>query len=248
MLRPYTTHYFFSLLLAAVSLNSACSLWSGSAPATIDPPAPASQHTAVALPFSTKEPQTYQAEMIVSFPGDAAVTEQRYFTARDGERRRTDRELPGKETLSVLELTGGKQLILQQQKKCSPAEDAALPTRQGEAFTDFMTNEWLSERIPASYQEQGAEDVNGKSLKKYSVKFEKGGSQATVWIDEALGIPVKTEIYDLKDGQISNKVTTEFRNLKLSIDSNVFEKPPGCQNITAKEMKKLLWQERLNAE
>jgi hypothetical protein len=211
------------------------------------------------LPFSTKEPTVYQADIVVSFPvgpaGDAAA-EQKYFVARDAETRRTDYELSDKDTLSVLEKPEGKTLALLQQKKCStedPGSSGISVQSQTGSLRESLTTGWLAEDIPANFADLGKEDVGEKQLAKYRVRFEKRGnvesqSEALVWVDPDMNMPVRTELYDLKDGQQLNKVSTEFRNLKLAVEPGVFDLPPGCQIIPAKEMQKILRQLRLSAE
>jgi len=201
----------------------------------------------------------YQADIVISFPsgpvGDAAG-EQKYFVARDGETRRTDYQLSDKETVILLEKPDGRTLILLPNKKCA-AEDTSVPgsalPSQNESLKESLTTAWLAEEIPANFADLGKEEINGKALAKFRVRFEKRGSvesasEALVWVDTELGMPVKTELYTIKNDQQLNKVATEFRNLKLSVESGVFDLPAGCQNIPFKEMQKLLRQERLSAE
>jgi hypothetical protein len=256
MRRPHTTHYFFWLLIAAISLNSACSSCAQKAPAPGDGPAAPVPPVVSSLPFSTKEPARYQADIVISFSGDGAAAEQKYFTARDSEKRRTDYELSGKDTMSVLDLPEGKTIILLPQKKCALEEKSAVGNTippQNESFSEFLTNSWLAEKIASNFESLGKENLAGKPLAKYRVRFEKTGgveniSEAVVWVDEELGMPVKTEFYSLKDGQKINLFTTEFRNIKLDPEAGVFDKPEGCQNIAGKDMQKILRQERLDAE
>lgn len=205
------------------------------------------------LPFSTKEPERYQAEIVISFPEGGRDAEQQYFTARDGERRRIDYPLPYGKTLVLLEGPDGKTIVLLPQKKCSvenknPSAGAAAPP--GEAFGEFLTTGWLAEKIPAGFEDLGKEETGGKLLAKFRVRFEKNGgaestSEAIVWVDEEIGMPVKTEFYSPADGRPLNKVTTEFRNLKLDVEPGIFDIAAGCQNISAAEMQKILRQERL---
>ncbi|HEV7643558.1 MAG TPA: hypothetical protein VGO50_06380 [Pyrinomonadaceae bacterium] len=217
------------------------------------------------MPFSTKEPAVYQAELVISFPAPNAeapnaeaaensLTEQIYFIAKDGETRRIDYELSEKDTLSVLEKPDGKTLVLLPQKKCS-VEETGQPagSQPGDSLRESLTTGWLAEKIPSNFTALGKVEVNGKMLDKYQVRFEKRGSvesqsEAIVWVDAELGMPVRTELYTVKNDRQLNKVITELRNLKLSVDAGVFDPPPGCQNIPAKEMQKLLRQERSNSE
>lgn len=256
MLRAHTTHYLFVFLITTISLTSACSYCGKKEPAPGEALAPPA--TIVnALPFSTKEPALYQAELVISFPapnaGDSPI-EQKYFIAKDGETRRIDYELSEKYTLSVLERPDGKTLVLLPQKKCSAEEASpAAGPQPGDALLESLTTGWLAEKIPSNFTALGKEEINGKMLDKYQVRFEKRGSvesqsEGLVWVDAELGMPVKTELYTVKNGQQLNKVITELRNLKISVDPGVFDPPPGCQNIPAKEMQKLLRQERSDSE
>ncbi len=259
MLRAHTTHYLFIFLITTISLTSACSYCGKKEPAPGEALAPPATIVNV-LPFSTKEPAAYQAELVISFPsqnGEGPVTEQKYFIARDGEIRRIDYELSEKDTLSVLEKPEGKTLVLLPQKKCS-VEETGQPagSQPGDSLRESLTTGWLAEKIPSNFTALGKEEVSGKLLDKYRVRFEKRGSvesqsEALVWVDAELGMPVRTELYTVKNGQQSNKVITELRNLKLGVDPGVFDPPPGCQNIPAKEMQKLqrqVGQERSDSE
>jgi hypothetical protein len=252
MLRPHTTYYLFVFLITTISLTSACSYCGKKEPAPGEALAPPA--TIVnALPFSTKEPAVYQAELVISFPGgdtEDSVTEQKYFIAKDGETRRIDYELSDKDILSMLEKPDGKTLVLLPQKKCS-LEEAGQPagSQPGDSLRESLTTGWLAEKIPSNFTALGKEELNGKLLDKYQVHFEKRGSvesqsEALVWVDAELGMPVKTELYTVKNDRQSNKVITELRNVKLGVDPGVFDPPPGCQNIPAREMQKLLRQER----
>jgi outer membrane lipoprotein-sorting protein len=211
------------------------------------------------LPFSTKEPSLYQADLVISFPSADTVadtvSEQKYFIARDGETRRTDYQLSEKDTMVLLEKPDGKAIILLPQKKCSTEEAAGAGnpvTSQNQSLKESLTTGWLAEKIPANFTDLGKEDMGGKMLSKYRVRFEKTGGvesrgEALVWVDAELGMPVKTEIYSLKNDQPANKVITEFRNLKLSVDPGVFNLPAGCQNISAKEMQNIMRQMKLDS-
>lgn len=258
MLRARKTHYLFWLLIAYISLTIGCNSSCNRTAPTGQDPTPLVQPAISELPFSTREPAVYQAEIVITISGDGIASEQKYFTARDGEKRRTDHHLSQQNMLTILDLAEGKTLALQPQKgekKCSAEKVSTVggSATQGEAFTDFLTNEWLAEKIAAGFEDLGKEDIAGKSLAKFKVRFEKVNgveniSEATVWVDDELGMPVRTEFYSLKDGQRVNSIVTEFRNIKLSVEPHTFAKPEGCKDVSVDEMQKTLWQEKLNAE
>jgi hypothetical protein len=254
MLRKRTTHYLFLLLIASLYLNSSCSYCGRTEQAPVESPGTPSPIVNT-LPFSTKEPATYQADIVITFaPGETGV-EQKYFTAREGDSRRTDYQLPGAETVSLLEKPEGRMLVLRPQNKCAADDTQAggFVASQMQSLKDSLTTGWLAENIPSGFSEAGKENIAGKSLTKCRVNFMKRAgvesqSEAMVWVDPELGMPVKTEAYSTKDGKAVNKMTTEFRNLKLSVDPGVFDPPQGCQNISFKELQRILQSERLGAE
>lgn len=203
-------------------------------------------------PFSTKEPERYQATMVIT--GDvneqssaADFNNQQMFIARDGERRRVDYGLKQGAKLSYLQLPDGLFLVLPAQKiyaEIKPGEDAgtqALPAGEAE---DFSPDKLLNEsQAGARYEKLGAEDLNGRATTKYRVTSVAQTSEAKatavetlVWVDESLGMPIKSETVSKGEGAREGKFTMELRDIKQEVEASLFELPQGFKKVDAREI------------
>ncbi|HKQ99196.1 MAG TPA: hypothetical protein VJT09_00905 [Pyrinomonadaceae bacterium] len=201
-------------------------------------------------PFATREAERYQALRVTTSSGGtgAAGTESsQTFIARDGNRRRENYTLAG-EKFSRLELPEGIYLLLPSKKLY--AELKTEPGRvdgEREAATlppDFSPEKLLNEERPESvYEKLGEETLNGRAAVKYrvTVRGKTGaGLQATtesvVWVDESLGMPVKTETTSIGGAADGARMTMELRDLKETVDAAVFELPPDYRRVEAREL------------
>ncbi|MGA9996319.1 MAG: hypothetical protein WBP93_12950 [Pyrinomonadaceae bacterium] len=208
-------------------------------------------------PFSTKEPERYQALMVVTgdmndqssqVAGAADFNNQQMFIARDGEKRRVDYGLNQGVKLSYLQLPNGLFLALPDEKIYAEIklgeENSAPNLPMGEA-EDFSPDRLLNEsHAGARYEKLGVEDLNGRATTKYRVTTvpaqtgeTKGAAVETiVWIDEALGMPVKSETTSTRDGASTGKFTMELRNIKQEVDARLFDLPQDYKKVDAKEI------------
>lgn len=143
--------------------------------------------------------------------------------------------------MSVIENAGAKTIGLREQKKCNSDAPPNNAPVEGESFSDFLTTAWLSGKVPASFEALGKEEIGGVRLNKFRVRFERPGdqpamSEALVWVDDAIGMPVRTEMFSLVNNLPVKQMTIEFRDLKLSVDPGAFDLPAGCKNVPAKEI------------
>ena len=181
-------------------------------------------------PFKTKEPDRYRATRITTTQhanGETHVT--RVFIARDGEMRRHE---SGTGTV-YLELPNARFVLLTGEKVyvdiTSTPEIA--PTEED------ITPEWIvhsAEAGTTSYQKLGMEVVGGRNAEKYriTVNTPTSGSvivsETLLWIDEALQMPVRSEM----KGSDGTRLTTELTDLSLDVDNRVFQVPEDYQKIT----------------
>lgn len=208
-------------------------------------------------PFSTKEPDRYQATRIVTsveYLDDSASAPKisRTLIARDGDSRREEYEA-GNETVVLLETPAGRFVILPAKKLYSdlnadPLDSAAL-TERGDASADLSSDRLLNEtRALARYERLGAERINGRATTKYRVTPEKtadnaanvaggkasseigAGGVTLIWIDDALGLPIRSEISSTA-GEHPGKQTVELRDLKETIDAGTFELPKDYRKV-----------------
>ncbi len=206
-------------------------------------------------PFQTKEPAKYQAQIVIATtlvngqsaplgPPLATVTQ---FVARDGDKRRLDYEvLPGVKTV-ILNTPAGSFLLLPQQKIYAEVKPEKATTTgkagteaQQESLEDFAPEKLLNPQLPgARHEKLGAEIVNGRAATKYrtlvtsSINGQSGTTETFLWIDEALGLPVKEESTSAQEGL---RRTLEYRDIKTEVNAALFDIPKDYRKVTQQEL------------
>ncbi len=206
-----------------------------------------------APPFSTREPEVYQAKIIFAFKFDETAenfVEQTYSVARDGENRRLNFEIAGKKITS-LQTSDGKRFVLLPARKVY----AEIGGASGENLTNIVPEEYSLGHLlhvkpaEAVFQPVGAEEIAARQTVKYRVDYgaiqqsETTLTETYVWADENLGFPVRTEIVSILDGKPSGaKSVVEVREIQTSVDSGVFALPKDYRKISPQEIQKLIRQ------
>jgi|GEM_PF-1447595 len=203
------------------------------------------------LPFQSKEPEKYQAKIVFAFKWDesnAETVEQTTFVARDELNRRLDFEIGDKRQISRLETADGKRFLLVPQRKIyAEISEAASEDLLTTAPEEYSLAHLLYAKPPeAKFQKIGAETINGKQLTKYMVDFgavrqsENAKTETAVWIDENLGLPVRTEITAIVDQKPNGaKSVTELRDFKSEPDITVFTVPADYRRVSVKEIQEI---------
>lgn len=226
--------FFISL----ATLTAACS-WRN---ANENTPPPASEiigERQSAIPFETREPEIYQTEIAIK----SGENERKIFTARNGGRRLTVFDKGEKGEFSRLENVGSSSLLSYPAQKVY-AEDATGTNIFTDDSGDFLTNEWLNQKTSASFEKLGAEN----NLTKFRVRFgdaENQISEAMIYVDENLRLPVRQEFYSLRDNQRTLNFSVELKDFKSSADENLFQPPAGFRKIPQAEFQKILRREKL---
>lgn len=91
---------------------------------------------------------------------------------------------------------------------------------------------------PATYEKLGMETVAGRNTTKYRVVVLSGAdsqNETLIWIDEALGIPVKSEMVSTSSGH-SSKVTMELKDVRLEVDERLFSWPSDYRKVEAQTL------------
>ncbi len=198
-------------------------------------------------PFSTKEPDRYQAFRITSFtetgsPENSSQSNQ-VLIARDGEKRREEYSAGGSGKIVYLEIPAGRFIVLPGNKLYADLSTASHDTDPGIRPHDSPDNspglspdQLLNEaHAPATYEKLGTETLAGRVTTKYRVVVLTGAdsqNETLIWIDEALGIPVRSEAMSRSSGHAS-KVTMELKDVKLEVDERLFSWPPGYRKVEA---------------
>ena len=192
-------------------------------------------------PFKTEEPQRYRATRTITTAvanGQTVVTKS--SIARDGELRREDSENNGQRVV-YLTLPEGRFVLLPDEKIFAAAtnETANNSEEPAETSPDRLLH---TELVTTGYQNLGSETAGGKNLQKYRIVVNNsaGGNvsvgETLLWFDEALHMPVKTEITS-PDG---TRVTTELANVVLNVDQKLFEIPKDFQKIDFNKLRERL--------
>ena len=210
------------------------------------------ESTSSTPPFATKEPERYQAmRVITSTGGSAAMSdgtpEGETFIARDGAKRREDYESVGGERISYLQLPDGNYVLLPARKMYAELKlgTHAMGDEQSTGVPpEFSPDKLLNEARPESrYERLGAETVNGRATVKYRVSIRgKTGAgrevntESLVWVDETLGMPIRSETASTGGSASGERITMELRDIKETVDAGVFDLPSDYRKVEAREL------------
>jgi len=232
-----------SVVFAAMFCQ-ACSLWqsseSGNANAFSAPFA--AQELKSKIPFSSKEPDVYQTEIVLTNYSGGEKSERRSFTARNGAKLRSDYE----NKISFLQPNENERFLIHNGKKIyvDSQTNSGLANETGDQIKDFLTTEWLNEKRGAAFENLGAE--NG--LTKYRARLEDAAnisSEVLIFVDENLKIPVRQEFYTVNGEQKILVFSMELQNLKLGTDDKLFELPENYRKVSSNEFQKAVRQEQV---
>ncbi len=207
-------------------------------------------------PFSTREPDRYQARRITSFTetgrtdNSSSSQSNQVLIVRDGEKRREEYSAGGIGKIVYLEIPAGRFIILPANKFYADLSAEQHNTDSGNDFPDdfpgLSPDQLLNEPpASASYQKLGSETLAGRLTTKYRVVVLSGVdsvNETLIWIDEALGIPVRSEAISKSNGT-SSKVTMELKDVKLEVDERLFSWPSDYRRVEARLIVELMRKE-----
>ena len=195
-------------------------------------------------PYSTKEPATYQARMVITTelpPEIAAVagsgaTSRETLIARDGNKRRSDfgpsGSTPGAYSLN---LPDGDFVVMPSKGLYAKIKTAGEPVNVASDLGLSPQRLMSEDTSSLAYELIGKEQVDGRSLTRYKVtsRTARNGAvtESTVWVDEALGMPVKVETCSGQTAENRSRFTVELRDVSLSVDPGLFEIPAGYKEV-----------------
>ena len=184
-------------------------------------------------PFQTREPERYRATRTITITtatGETIVT--KTLIARDGERRRNESD-----GTVYLELPEGRFVLIPGEKVY--ADVAVEP--------DLNTEEQVSPESlvhadtgTTSYQTLENEVIGARKTNKYRVIVNNSNTQnvrlseTLIWIDEALKLPVRSEMTS-PDG---TRIQMELSDLSLEIEGSVFQIPEDYEKVAFSEIRR----------
>lgn len=191
-------------------------------------------------PFQTKEPERYRAtRTITSVTADGKTTVTTSSTAKDGEMRRTESKVASR-TVVFLNLPEGSFVLLPDDRVyASISGESELGTAEdGEISPEKLLH---GDDVKTSYQTLGAEVIGGRNTNKYRVVVNGSNaasvsqSETLIWIDEALGMPIRSESKS-SDG---TSVTMELSDIALEVEKELFQVPDDYKKVTFGALSKL---------
>lgn len=219
---------FFGVFAFALVMSSACRFWQKAGGETPTPTPFTAEELTSEIPFSTKEPENFQVEIVIT----AKNSEFKIFAARAGNHRRVDFNAGTKKQVTYLHTN--KHYLIQQSKKIYVDDAEAEEFTVSENWMEFLTTEWLNNKTDVKFFKLDAEN----NLSKYRVVFgdaENAKSESLIFIDEAAGLPVRQEFYSVEGEQKTLTMTVELKNLKLEAASDLFAVPADYQKVSREE-------------
>ena len=226
---------FFGVFAFALTISSACRYCQNSERKTAAPTPFTAEELKSEIPFSTKEPEIFQVEIVVTANG----TENKMYVARNGNSRRFDYNFGSKNQVSMIQ--ADKNYLIIQSRKIY-AENTAENFTASENWTDFLTTGWLNAKTDVKFFNEGKEN----NLTKYRVIFgeaDNAKSESMIFIDESVNLPVRQEFYSLSGEQKTLTMIIELKNLKLEADADLFSVPKDFRKVSIEEIRSVLKKE-----
>jgi len=182
------------------------------------PAGPASQY-----PFSTREPEVFQANIVITSNG----VEKRWFLARNGPRWRLDIFAGGK--VSLTQITAGKVFLIDHDSKTyteEPQGGTTLSPPDPSLTSFFRGHDHLN------FDDIGSEG----GIRKYrAVTSDAAMEEIVIQIDEQSGMIVKQEFYAGTGENARLAAVYDVCDLKLEADDSVFALPAGYRAVAYNE-------------
>jgi outer membrane lipoprotein-sorting protein len=233
---------FFCALFLASMIFSSCSFWQTDENQNTNSNTFVAEEIISEIPFENKEPEIYQAEIVLITYSNGEKTERIIKAARLREKIRYD--YPN--GTSFMQINESERFMLETEKKIYVQNQMSSgnSTESGNSLKDFLTTEWLNEKRDAKFENLGTENA----LVKYRVSIENTNLEILIYVDANLKFPVKQEFYSISGDQKTLLSAMEIRNLKLEVDENLFELPKDFRKVSIKEFQKIVREKRIKSE
>jgi len=222
---------FFSGLLFA----SACGFWQEKPDVAASPTPFVAEELKSAIPFSSKEPDIYQTEIVIT----ANNAEDRTFAARSKENRLIIFNFQTAVETAVLQLGESQTFLIAAKRKIYAEKETGA---KSEGANDYFAAEWLNQKTDAQFETLTPEN----NLARYRVNLDgTKNSEIIVFVDTQVGLPVRQEFYSVQDGQKTLNLTMELRNFNVQTDARLFEVPKDYRKVSLKEFREMARGERV---
>lgn len=235
---------FFVILAVLTSFLASCGWWEKLTGSTTPTPTPfTAQEIPTNIPFQTKEPESYEAEFVIStFSGDEK-TIKKTFAAKSGARHFTTFDQGEKSAFSTLKSETGVVYLISDQAKIYAEElqTASAPPESEESTGNFIMTEWLNGKTNAVFEELETEN----NVTKFRVNLDSARStEIFLYVDKNLNMPVRQEFYGTSGDEKKLLFAAEILNFKTPADEKYFQVPAAYKKVSREEFGKIINQER----
>jgi outer membrane lipoprotein-sorting protein len=180
------------------------------------------------IPFSTGEPETFQAGIVVTTVLNGTKSERKYFAAKKGGNSLTTFNAGAPDARTRLQTADGKVFIIANGTKTFTEIPPGSAGDDDFELSRFLTTKWLNEQTGAGFQKLGTEN----NLTKYLVRPISGqNTEILIYVDENLKIPVRQEFYSLSGEEKVLTSAVEIRDFKAEAEDKLFELPGGFERV-----------------
>lgn len=218
-------HRYFLLLILIAPMLQSCS----GTTANSNSSAPIIGELKSEFPFSTKEPDTYQGDFVVTI----GSTEEHFFRARKGGFSRID-IFKGNDVSSI-QIVTDKIYTIDTIRKIYTEEVITAGAINAVPVFD-ATNGFFAGKEYTAFEEIGRDG----DITKYRVKnADPAKGEILVSVDTSSGLMIRQEFISPRTETIESvpNVTFDIRNLKLDVDDSIFQLPAGLRKVGKDEFR-----------
>ena len=163
---------------------------------------------------------------------------------RDGTQRREEYETAAAGSVAYLESLRGRFVLLPADKLYADLSEASDEAKLSELQTDsesIQSNYIRHEtNFAPRYDKLGNETIDGRQTLKYRVTAASfnnatAASERVIWVDEVLGMPVKTELIH-REGMHSSRIVMQLTDIRTDVDLMQFEIPADYRKVNASQI------------
>ena len=207
---------------------------------------------AMTVGIATREPEQYQATLVLSAETEGGektvgIPTLSAQVARNGADRRVTFKLPDGSDLIYLE-QGDKHIVIAPSRK----QYAELtPEATGFQLQKLMTPGQLVAYLEKlkGVEKVGDETINGRTADKYryanttntSTSAGQVNTEAFVYVDKETGLPLRSELYSEASGNVQGvkgaKIVAEMRDITTTVDPALFQVPAGLNKVPPEQVR-----------
>ena len=180
-------------------------------------------------PFKNEEPERYQTFIVQTTPVETV----KFFVARDGSKWRIDSAYGTPQQTTSLRTD--KDYVLAFGPRIYSEYESVHGYEERPDVIQEITHGMINNRDVAVYKK--IDDTDG--LVKYKYVDQKG-KESIVTYDSANGIPIRKELFGIKDGLRVPEIAISLEGFSTEVDPVSFELPKDFKKVSPQEMKAFL--------